>query len=663
MKSHAIVPAVLADTPPPGDGATGLSTGRLASPPYAPLFDDVYHAAAGAFEQAEHVFLRGNGLPERWQGRPRFVILETGFGLGNNFLATWAAWRRDPRRSERLIFLSIEKHPLTRDDLARVHERSAQPELARALIEQWPALTPNLHTLVFDEQRVQLLLALGDVADMLPALQAEVDAFYLDGFAPAKNPDMWSEQTLKRLSRLAAPGATAATWSIARGVRDGLTLAGFEVRRAPGFAGKRDMLTARFAPRHVPARPSGQPRTPHCEPTAMVIGAGLAGCAAAWALAEQGWTSTVLDRQPQPASEASGNPAGLFHGIIHGEDGRHARLYRAAALTAARLLRPWIEQGRVRGQCQGLLRLEPRLDDASARALLDKLGLPDSYVRWLTQPESQARSGLPVPSGGWLFGEGGWVSPGDYARTLLADSGARFAGAEPVARLSREGSLWCAWSADDALLAQAPVAVLAGGPHIAALLPRPDAADLRLSAVRGQVSWLPGGTPGLTAPAAPVAGAGYVIEGPDGLVLFGATSQHHDLDPAVRVADHRHNQAQAWRLGALQRDAGPDPTAAVLAGRVGWRAVTPDRLPIIGPVASATATASPGRSDHPRHRPRLQDDAGGLYVLGGLGSRGITWAALAGRVLAAWVTGCPAPVETDLLYAMDPARFARPGRP
>jgi tRNA 5-methylaminomethyl-2-thiouridine biosynthesis bifunctional protein len=657
MKTRPIVPAELAPSP---SGDT----------PYSPLYGDVYHSAAGAFEQAEHVFMGGNDLPHRWQGRPRFVILETGFGLGNNFLATWAAWRGDAQRSERLVFVSIEKHPLTRDDLARVHARlpadAPHAELTRALVDAWPALTPNLHTLTFDDGRVQLLLGFGDVADVLPALVAEVDVFYLDGFAPAKNPEMWDEHVLKRLSRLAAPGATAATWSFARGVRDGLSRAGFDVQRAPGFAGKRDMLVAHYAPRHVAARPVGAPRTPDCAREALIIGGGLAGCAAAWGLSEQGWHSTVLDRHAAPACEASGNPAGLFHGIVNRDDGPHARLHRAAALTTARLLRPWIEQGRVPGQCQGLLRLEPRLGDDEAQALLTKLGLPANYVSWLCRDAAQARSGVPVPSGGWWFGDGGWVQPGALAAALLDESGARFVGERSVARLDQAGGLWRAWSAEGDLLGQAPVAVIACGTQTGALLPTPDAAPVTLTPVRGQVSWLPSGLDGVWAPLAPVAGAGYALHAHGDRLVFGATLQHHDPDPAVRAADHQHNLTQAQRLGVARptnslTDSLTDSPATfdALAGRVGWRAVTPDRLPVIGAVAQA-ANRRPEQArhvDHPRHAARLQDASGGLYVLGGLGSRGITWSALAGRVLAAWVTGAPAPVEMDLLYCMDPARF------
>src|SRR2546428_9974677 len=173
MKTQAIVPAQLEWN------AQGL--------PFTPAFDDVYHPVGGALAQARHVFLAGNGLPERWRGRDRFVVLETGFGLGNNFLATWDAWRRDGGPC-RLHFISIEQHPLTRAAMASLPRDPALAPLAAQLADAWPPLTPNLQRLRFEDGRVELLLALGEVSAWLPELVASVDAFYLDGFAPAKNP-------------------------------------------------------------------------------------------------------------------------------------------------------------------------------------------------------------------------------------------------------------------------------------------------------------------------------------------------------------------------------------------------------------------------------------------------------------------------------------------
>ncbi|MBS1229985.1 MAG: bifunctional tRNA (5-methylaminomethyl-2-thiouridine)(34)-methyltransferase MnmD/FAD-dependent [Proteobacteria bacterium] len=215
--------------------------------PFSPGYGDVYHSAAGAHAQANHVFLAGNCLPDRWAHRAQFVIVETGFGLGLNFLATWLAWRDDPLRCQVLHFVSLEKHPLAAADLARTH--AAWPELALLadeLCRHWPALEEGAHELEFDAGRVRLTLHLGDAVTTLPTLDSRADAFYLDGFSPAKNPELWSPALCQSLARLAQPGATLATWSVAGSVRRALAAAGFAVAKRPGFAGKRQMLVGRF---------------------------------------------------------------------------------------------------------------------------------------------------------------------------------------------------------------------------------------------------------------------------------------------------------------------------------------------------------------------------------------------------------------------------------
>ncbi|SFN33257.1 tRNA U34 5-methylaminomethyl-2-thiouridine-forming methyltransferase MnmC [Formivibrio citricus] len=211
--------------------------------PFSAVFDDVYHTADGGLGQALHVFLAGNGLPQRWQGRDAFTILETGFGLGLNFLVTWQAWRCDPLRSRRLHFISVEKFPFLPQDLQRLHAAWPQfSSLSADLVKAWPPLSGGRHDLFLDEGSVQLTLLLGDAREQFPLLEAQADAVYLDGFAPSKNPDMWSLPIFEQLYRLAVPGCTLATWSVAGMVRNGLKQAGFAVCKTQGFGGKRQML-------------------------------------------------------------------------------------------------------------------------------------------------------------------------------------------------------------------------------------------------------------------------------------------------------------------------------------------------------------------------------------------------------------------------------------
>ncbi len=622
--------------------------------PYSARYADIYHPRAGALQQARHVFIAGNGLPERWQGRERFVVLETGFGLGNNFLATWQAWRDDPLRCDRLVFISIEAHPLTRAELSQAHATSPMPELAGELQRAWPPLTANLHSLSFDADRVQLLLAFGDVQAWLPELVASVDAFYLDGFAPARNPRMWDDRVCRALSRLAAAEARLATWSAASALREHLTTAGFEVKIGQGRGGKRDITLARYAPRftprHAPARPLAQVGL---DRRVLIVGGGLAGCAAAWALAEQGWRASVFERRGQVAAEASGNPGGLFHGIVNAQDGVHARFNRAAALQARDAVRTAIDAHGVAGAVDGLLRLNPVGTIEAMSAVLRSAGLPPDYVQAVDAAAASALGGIALDRPAWFYPGGGWVDPAGLARSWLARAGAHVelrTDAE-VHGLRRSALGWALLDAQGATLAEAPSVVLANAAAAFELLVPLgvfEGGDWPIERLRGQLSIVPAALlGGSRLPTRPIAGAGYLLpELPGGVAVFGATSQRDDADPAVRASDHHLNLARLAQL------VGQVPPLAIdaLAGRTAWRCGTIDKLPVIGAVPDPRAT---GRLDQPRLVPRLPN----LFVFSALGSRGITWSALGARVLAALMTGAPVPLEASLLDAIDPARF------
>ncbi|WP_457442089.1 FAD-dependent 5-carboxymethylaminomethyl-2-thiouridine(34) oxidoreductase MnmC [Roseateles sp. P5_E4] len=619
MKSPAIEPAEVDFSDPDA--------------PASPTFGDVYHSRAGALPQARHVFVAGNGLPGRWQGRERFVVLETGFGLGNNFLATWNAWQQDPARCERLIFVSVEKHPLKRDDLARVHAASPLPDLAAQLVERWPPLTTGLHTLSFEDGRVELLLGLGDARELLRELVLNADALYLDGFAPQRNPELWDEWLLKSLSRHAVPGTTAATWSISRPMRRALTALGFEVRLAPGFANKPEMTVARFAPRHT-QRPAGrEPLAPGAK-QAVIVGAGLAGAACALALSRAGVACTVVDALPGPAQASSGNPAGLFHGTLNPDDGPHARFNRAAALATQALLTELALPHQ-----RGLLRMETRLPLAAMR------GAP-GYVEALSAEGASILAGTALAHPAWFYPGGGALDPAAYIRAMLAASGVALKLGSPVAALEAATDGWRLRDAQGHRIAEAPLVVLAGGHGQLSLLGELAAG---LTVQRGQLTHLPEAP---WCPTVPIAGDGYAIADGRGGLWCGATTQDGDLDPALREVDQADNLARYARLAGLAT-----PPQAPLSGRVAWRLIAPDRLPLIG------GLAAPGEA---AEQLRLQPRQPGLIACTGFASRGITWAALAGRLVAALALGSPRPLEAELLDAVDPLRFAlrqrrRPG--
>ena len=654
---------------------------------------DGENSPADAWAKAHRLFLSGTELPARWAGKPRFVVLDTEFGLGINFLVTWAAWRTDPQRAGQLWYIAIAPQPLRRDDLAQRLAACALPALAgplrTELLAQWPPLTPDLHLLDFEGGRVRLLLALGAVDRVLPELVAQVDAVFLGGVgltgrdhspsAPhrAGGPLTDGSRVLRGLHRLAAPGATLATRSVAPALRRDLTSAGFVVAAMLADADHAEVTLGRFAPRVAAVAPPGRRALTTPTPATMtvaVVGAGLAGAAVAHALARQGVSVQVFERHPQPAAETSGQAAGLFHGVVHGHDGTHARWLRVAAIHLARDLAPrWghgakvgagvgAEVGKVAGAISGLWRGERNLDLNAMAALLARLNLPADYVQAHpgVLPNGQAASVLPGAQPAWLYPQGGWVNPPSLVADWLRTPGVTLRGGASVHALRQTAhSGWQLLGADGGVLAQADAVVLANAHDLRRLCPGAVAADWPLHATRAQSSIIPAGLAGLPLLPRPIADSGYALRLADGRLLCGGaampgdTSSIPDSRTAPLAPDHIRNLATLARLTGWSDDL--DPT--LLDGRSGWRLAAADRMPVIGPLPAVAAAgpwvASQPRLDQPRLVPRLP----GVYVLSALGSRGLVQAALGGEVLASWITGAPVPAPASLLDAIDPARF------
>ena len=607
--------------------------------------------------------LGASGLPGRWRGRERFVILAAGSIGARAFLAAWKLWREDPNRCERLHVIALGSRWPTAADLAAMALGDAADEWLRQWPAAWPPLTANLHRLAFEGGRVQLLLNAADASTGLRAIVASVDSFLVAEVGEARCVLSETPRAAKALARLAAPSATVAACRLDAAAWKGLQAAGFRVgARSSSAAG--GITFACHEPHFAPKRPIGRhAASPPADKRVLIIGAGLAGCAAAWALAEQGWHSTVLERHSSIAAEASGNPAGLFHGIVNGQDGTHARFNRAAALEAQRAVATALADHRLRGAVRGLLQLVDAAQTVpEMRSLLERLHLPSSYVRATDVDEASAVAGLSLTRPAWFYPGGGWVEPRGLVRSFLERAGSAVdvrCGVEVVA-LRCDGSRWHVLAADGRVLDTAYTVVFA------------NAGDaLRLSGgawpverVRGQLSMLSAAEAAdIALPDVPIAGSGYLLPEVGGQLVFGATTASGDDDPTVRLHDHEQNLAQLARL-APSVAAGVAIDPARLQGRTGWRWTSRDRLPLIGPVprtggALSIATDSAVRLDQPRFIPRET----GLFMFTALGSRGITWCALGAQVLASSITGAPSPVEASLLDAVDPARFiVRSGR-
>ena len=630
-----------------------------------------------------------------WRGRRRFVVLDTAFGNADRFVRTWLAWLDDPGRSDELTFIAIDPEPPTRAVFEIWQPDARRAPLADELARQWPAPTPDLHLMAFASGRIRLQLAVGTVESWLPRIEAQVDTFIVDDRVEAAGaiaaPNL---RFLKRLARIAAPGA----WLMLQG-RPGaaadaepfhrhLRTVGFEplglsgapkpaaTRQAPrggqgnlgaarrfleSLAATSDgnRLLARFEPSfkaHPKRQRSGKAHDAVAPTHAIVVGAGLAGCAAAWALARHGVGSIVLERRSRFADDGSGNAAGLFHGVVHRDDARHARFNRAAALDAHRQVSIAIGEHAVAGHAGGLLRLETSdfANTDEMAATLERLRLPRDHVRAVSAREATDLAGVEVVHPAWYYPTGGWVDPRGLARFYLERAMALLRSRSlldlrvdtDVGTIRRIGRRWQALDRSGIVIAAAPVLVLANAGDALRLLGSP---DWPIECLRGQVSAADASALTIgSVPRLPITGSGYVLPPIDGRLWFGAASSRDDADSGVRFDDHVRN---VTRLAGLLPGAATFDVAA-LTGRTGFRWSSRDRMPIAGAVPRFGAFST--RPEQTRWAPRIE----GLFICAGLGSRGIAWSGLCAQVVAAQIAGAAAPLPADLLDAIDPARFA-----
>jgi tRNA 5-methylaminomethyl-2-thiouridine biosynthesis bifunctional protein len=585
--------------------------------------------------------LGGSQLPARWRRRRTHVVLDLDFGSGEHFLALWQAWLHDRQRCDRLLVVAVAAEAPTHASLARALLNHPSPALAQQWVGACPPAVAGWHPLVLDGGRVRLTLRLGPgrAAQALRELPLLADTIILGPRAPLEDP----RALAKAVARSAALGATLVAEGLSPGLPAALVSAGFQFAEGAGPVGGASVAVGQHAPRFVPrARVPERAGTTARE--ALVIGAGLAGAATAAALAGWGWSTRVLDRQPMPAAGASGNAAGLYHGIVHGSDGPHASLFRAAALFAQRCYEPLIAKASVAGGRGGLLRLADD-DPLAMQARLDSQRLPAAHVQALDRAAASKHAGVPLPGPAWWYPGGGWLSPAALVRHWLQTPGVEFQGGLAVATIRPGGPGWQALDGEGRVLAQASVLVLAGAEACPQLLAPHGLSAWPLQRSRGQVSGWTSGRP--HALRLPVAGDGYALPlSADGL-LCGATTDVDDEQAEPRDADDTHNFARLERLTGLT----PPIDATASLRRVGWRLQSGDRLPIAGALAAPAASGAP--IDRLDRMPRTQ----GLFVLTALGSRGITLAPLLGELIATQIEGVAWPLERRLVDAVDPARW------
>ncbi|MCX8098347.1 MAG: tRNA (5-methylaminomethyl-2-thiouridine)(34)-methyltransferase MnmD [Casimicrobiaceae bacterium] len=610
--------------------------------PISRRYGDRYHAGA-PLAQARAVFMAGCGLPQAWRGRAHWAVLENGFGLGSNFLATWTAWRADPLRPARLLYSAIEAHPVERADLTRhlSHLCAAEPTLAplaRALEAAWWGLTPGVHPIDFDDGQVRLVLWIGEAWSVAPELVGPFDCLYLDGFAPTRNPEMWQAPLLRALARTLRPGARAASWCVAGQVRRALVEAGFEVHRAPGLPPKRERLVATYRPWRpsrnetafaaVPLRPQER---------LAIVGAGLAGAAVAASLARRGALVQVVSAGAQPADAASAIPAGLAAPQHSRDSSAMTRLTRAGLrLTLAQAQRLLVAgcDFATSGSLQRVVK--PLLLGSCEPAQAE-------WTRAATASEGQAAglSDAEARDQSLWHPHAAWLRPARLVEALLSEAKAKLILNAAVAAIrpadaSAEGSRRFELVNERGQpLLVADRVVVAAGPATRALVPG-------LAAVRpvvGQLAWAAHEAGVASRFAVPSHGFGHWLphvprEDGSAIWVLGST-----YEPGAQADEGIWQDWLDGRSGAAVRRPAAAQAAldrARAAGRLNRfaavRATTTDRLPRLGTLSEGPLA--------------------GVGYLTALGSRGLTLALLCAETLAATWCDEPPPMPRSLLRLM-----------
>ena len=612
--------------------------------PWSRRFEDRYFSRQGGLAESRHVFLAGNGLPERWQATAPsgpFTVLETGFGSGLNLLASCALWQASGAANDgrQLHYIAVEGYPMRAADQRRALAAAGAPAaLCEALVSRMPAPTPGAHWVLWPERSLRLLLLIAELdAGLRMLANAQVDAWFLDGFSPRRNPQMWREALYRHMARLSAPAASFATYTAAGVVRRGLSRHGFETRAETGFGTKRDMLCGRLAT--GAARPA---RRPAARAAAIVVGAGLAGSHLAASLAARHREVCLLEAAETPTVGAR---QAAIYTRLQASDAPSARFALACLGYALGHYRALFDDGRLGdadGALCGMLALpaDERQRRAQRRVAERFAGYPELLAS-VDAERASALAGTALVSGGLHFPGAGWLDPDALCRALRDHPRIRYQPGSAVRRLEWTARRWRALDADGRELASAPELALANSHGAVALLPAGLAPSLQLS--RGQLSYLRADalSGALDALGAVVCRRGYAMPAcmRDGVRVVSCGASYQRVDPGaadtgMRAAEHEDNwTALCGMLVPAQR--ARMPAAAVAGGYVGLRCHAADHLPVVGPCGPP-----------------------GLYLNVAHGSRGVCQTPLCAEWLAARMTGDVLPVDSALDATVSPTRAA-----
>ncbi len=645
--------------------------------PISEQFDDIYFNTQDGLAESDYVFLQGNQLWERWQRctESHFVIAETGFGTGLNFLLVAQLFQKFRKTTphfplKRLFFISFEKYPLNQSQLKQAHQHYAELQpLAQQLQEHWVDPTSGCYRFHFGEQNeINLDLWFGDIQDNLPQLgdymNNKVDAWFLDGFAPSKNPDMWNEKVYEYMFVYSKPQGTFATFTAASHVRKELENVGFEVQKRKGFGAKRECLYGAKTldnPQNLLKTPWYLPQSANFESQADVgiIGGGIASLFTAISLLERGAKVTLYCQDEQPALNASGNKQGAFYPQLSDDDERNIRFYLHAFAYGQQRLHWAIKQG---------IDFEYNFCGVAlcgysekAQAKLDKiaaLSLPQSIYQPLNKEKLSEKVGLPLPCGGGFIPNGAWLSPRVFVQNAfkLAEKLGLIVKTQKncTALLQHEQGWQLTFERGD--MATHQIVVIANGHK----LPQFEQTKmLPTYAVRGQVSQIPT-SENLLKLKTVLCYDGYLtpVDFAKTSHCIGASHVRNDETRHFSLQEQQENQQKIQKniIESWTKDVDTSDNLA----RIGVRCTVRDRIPLMGNVANYAQQVVDYRNLFNLRRRKQKIEVAcnypNLFVIGALGSRGLTSAPLLGETLASQIYGEPLPLSEDIIHCLSANR-------
>lgn len=613
------------------------------SQPFSKEYGDVYFSSDNGLAETDYVFLQHNQLKSRWENldQDHFTIAETGFGTGLNFLCAWKLWRETAPKSARLNFISTEKAPLNIHDLKQA--LALWPgliNLSSELITQYSSTSKAWHKLIFDGGRVILTLIIGDVNQTFTQLKGQVDAWFLDGFSPAKNPEMWQTSLFKALAKHSHSATTFATFTSAGDIRRGLQNAGFGVSKAKGFGKKREMLFGQYQGAFSIKKNTSKNKS------VIVIGGGLAGTSSAEAMARRGWQVTLIERHKSLAQEASGNPLGvLYPRLTGGETPLNTLALQGFLYTLSILNHIKIDANNY--QSCGVLQLA--FNARERKRITSVISEYPYLVQYVNETNASELSGINIGMDGMFIPQAGWLNPAAFCESLSQHSNIKKLMHTEVLSLEKTAQGWQVLFGAK-LIAEADIIIIANAADAQIFQ---QTSHCEMQSVRGQITLLPA-TASTQALNTIICTDGYLSPARLGQHCLGATFSPNDSHTDIREADHQSNLTM---LKTLASDWGEkDYDIQALQGRASIRATTSDYMPLAGMILDiANLKKNPPRYNaSPDSLPWLA----GLYINAGHGAKGLVNAPICAEIIASLISNEPSPVTCELLSALDPNRFA-----